>query len=111
MINDTTPPGSVVAKLVKQGVLIMLLNFNKHAASNSRGEHYAAIGGHWPNQRRYIVERSGSEWRWSVHAHIPGRGFEEYAGGYTRTLKAGKAECDEWANPSRQPKASAETDT
>lgn len=61
-----------------------MLNFHKG------DEGYGAIAGHWPNQRRFVIYRSGPDWRLSLRRHVPGKGFVEVTNTDHRTLTAAK---------------------
>lgn len=61
-----------------------MLNFHKG------DEGYGAITGHWPAQQRFVIYRSGPEWRLSRRKHVPGKGFVEVVNTDHRTLAAAK---------------------
>lgn len=77
----------------------MALNFLKHGSNDTRGPHYGAIARQWPNQMRFVIEHREGRWNIDVYRHVPGKGFVVIAGDYAGTLKAAKAKCEEWANP------------
>lgn len=77
----------------------MGLNFHKNGPNSERGEHYSAIAGHWPAQRRFIIEKSGRDWRLSAYKHVPGVGFDFYLSQYEPSLKVAKQRAEEMANP------------
>jgi hypothetical protein len=62
----------------------MALNFHRNA------DGYSAIAGHWPSQRRFVIYRSGPEWRLSQQRHVPGKGFVEVVNTDHRTLTDAK---------------------
>ena len=77
----------------------MALTFVKLDPNSESPARYAATTGAWPNQRRYLIERRSAEWCIDVSRHVPGKGWANYMGQRTRTLKKAMAECEELANP------------
>ena len=77
----------------------MALNFRKNQPNSERGTHHSAIGGNWPNQWRYIIERVGREFRIEMLRHVAGQGFAAVNTEYSKTLKNAKERCEEWNNP------------
>ena len=77
----------------------MALNFRKHETNSEHGPHYVAIGGHWPEQRRALIENRGGRWDIEVSVHVPGKGFGTYIWDCAPTLKAAKAGCQDYADP------------
>ena len=77
----------------------MALNFSKHGPTDTSGVRYGAIGYKERQKFRFLIEKHDTYWRADVQLEVNGQGFVSFYILNAKTLKAAKAKCEEFLNP------------